>query len=527
MLRAAAGIFCNDSHLPMRLLATVSLALLAAPVVSQRLLSTYVLPVGVHCTLLRPVGDTNGDGELDFAALTREVLPTATLVSVLIVSGETGGPLHVLPQVGLQNERDLVGLGDVNGDGRSDVLLVADTILRVFSGATGQVLATLPIGPSSIYRSVCAMGDFDANGTADIAVSTYDQSIGGCTVRVLRGQNLTVIPGNTPLTVMNGDVRLRAMGDLTGDGRQEIACCPESGYASPVQIVNVVSAAVLWSIAASGNDSTRSIETLDLDGDGKREVFFFRPGLTGPGFQGSYTVHDAVNGTQRFARQGAAGGGFVPSIAGLGDLDQDGFQDYAQTAYSNGITSVEARSGTGTRRLWQLPNWTGALGLGDVASVGDIDDDGTGDFAVLRYAPASDGWSVISGKIIAESQPQTGACGAAPFFPQLGTTRPILGQALTIAGQNAPAGVGGVLVFSLQPTAPTWLGASSCYAWFDLGAGVALAPLTTPSWSIVVPLPLVPQLAGFEVALQAFWSPTAGPLGYDLSNGVWVRLGYQ
>jgi hypothetical protein len=29
------------------------------------------------------------------------------------------------------------------------------------------------------------------------------------------------------------------------------------------------------------------------------------------------------------------------------------------------------------------------------------------------------------------------------------------------------------------------------------------------------------------MALQAFWSPTAGPLGYDLSNGVWARLGWQ
>ena len=35
---------------------------------------------------------------------------------------------------------------------------------------------------------------------------------------------------------------------------------------------------------------------------------------------------------------------------------------------------------------------------------------------------------------------------------------------------------------------------------------------------------LVPQLAGLELALQNFYAPTAGPLGYDRSNGVRARL---
>ena len=57
------------------------------------------------------------------------------------------------------------------------------------------------------------------------------------------------------------------------------------------------------------------------------------------------------------------------------------------------------------------------------------------------------------------------------------------------------------------------------------GSGVALAPLTQPQWSLPVPLPFVPQFAGIDIALQAFFSPTSGALGFDLSNGVWARLG--
>jgi hypothetical protein len=508
----------------MRILAAVPFVLVTLPLSAQRLLSSHTLPFGEGCLVLRAAGDTNGDGEQDFVGLTRDNQPNGTLRSVRIASGETGAPLHVIPQPGLQNERDVLGIGDVNGDGRSDVLLVADTVLRVFSGATGQMLTSLPSGTQSSFRSACAVGDFDGNGTADVAVATYEQSLNASTLRILRGQNLTAIPGLAPFTVPHSEVEVRAMGDLTGDGKQEIACCPD--YGSAVVVVNAVSGAVLWSLNPGGNDSNRSVETLDLDGDGKRELFFFRPNVSGPGFTGLFTVHDGATGAQRFERRAAMGGGFAPSVAGLGDLDQDGAQDYAMTVYANGTSSVEARSGTGLRRLWSLPNWPGALGVADVVAIGDIDDDGTLDFAVRRYANAADGWAVVSGRILADTQPQGGACGAGPFFPRLGATRPILGQTLTIAGQDAPNGVGGVLVLSLQPPGPTWLGASSCTAFFDLGGGVALAPLSTPSWSVALPLPLVPQLAGFEIALQAFWSPTAGPLGYDLSNGVWARLGY-
>lgn len=84
-----------------------------------------------------------------------------------------------------------------------------------------------------------------------------------------------------------------------------------------------------------------------------------------------------------------------------------------------------------------------------------------------------------------------------------------------------------MLVWSLQPAGPVWLGASTCFAWFDLAGGFVLGAPSTPTWSTTVPLPLVPQLAGFDIALQSFWAPTAGPLGYDLSNGVWARLGHQ
>jgi hypothetical protein len=176
--------------------------------------------------------------------------------------------------------------------------------------------------------------------------------------------------------------------------------------------------------------------------------------------------------------------------------------------------------------LWALPSWSPWALAYWLAPVGDVDADTFGDVAVMSYSPGYDGWHVISGRVLAESQPQAGACGGGPFFPLLGATRPILGQVLTIAGQYSPP-VPGLLAFSLKPPAATWLGASTCYAYIDLGNAIVLAGITQPQWSLPVPIPLLPQGAGIEIALQAVFLPTSGPLGFDLSNGVWGRLGYQ
>jgi hypothetical protein len=104
-------------------------------------------------------------------------------------------------------------------------------------------------------------------------------------------------------------------------------------------------------------------------------------------------------------------------------------------------------------------------------------------------------------------------------------TRPIIGQSVTVEGRDAPAAPG-TLALSLQPALPTNMGAVGCDAWFDVRNWVILNQTTTPAWTLQVPLPNAPQLAGFALALQAFYVPTASPIGYDLTNALWARLGY-
>jgi hypothetical protein len=46
------------------------------------------------------------------------------------------------------------------------------------------------------------------------------------------------------------------------------------------------------------------------------------------------------------------------------------------------------------------------------------------------------------------------------------------------------------------------------------------------AWSLELALPNVPAAQGIDFALQAAVVPSLAPRGFDLSDGVWVELGY-
>jgi len=88
-------------------------------------------------------------------------------------------------------------------------------------------------------------------------------------------------------------------------------------------------------------------------------------------------VFQPTNGALRFQRTSPIGSSMGTTIAGLGDLDQDGTQEFALLRTTNGVTRIDCESGTGLFRRWSLPNLPGAIGVGGVAAIGDVDDDGS------------------------------------------------------------------------------------------------------------------------------------------------------
>jgi hypothetical protein len=115
-------------------------------------------------------------------------------------------------------------------------------------------------------------------------------------------------------------------------------------------------------------------------------------------------------------------------------------------------------------------------------------------------------------------------CGSSP--PVLAVTPVALGASVTLSISNAAASTSGLLFASSLAASPLPVGAG-CVVYLDPGTLLELAAFTTSpagDWSLTVTAPSDPLLAGAQFALQAITLPTAGPLGFDLSNGLLITV---
>jgi hypothetical protein len=330
------------------------------------------------------------------------------------------------------------------------------------------------------------------------------------------------------LAATSSDGRLRDVGDQNGDGHREVAVIT----GSTCDVYNLHPPGLLRRINFAGWGSNHSIDLADWNGDGKLDVAIAYEVQQQP----FLFVHSLATGAQLRTLQLSLdlANEWPRGLATLGDFDLDGVPEVAVQVYADAIHTaryghIAILSGRSGKRLG---DWAGSAQYGvssALAGLGDVDGDGFHDFAmgIAGWNGNRGGFQVISGRTFAAMVSKPSACYTGPFPPTLGTTRPVLGSFVTIAGRDAPLGAPGTLVLSLLPAGPTNLGVGGCDAWFDLPSGGALAALATaPDWTLQLPLPNARALVGIEIALQAFYAGTNTPIGLDLTNGIWARLGY-
>lgn len=353
-------------------------------------------------------GNLTGDARAEIVA----AAPTYAGPEVKIFNATTGTAETALYPYGGESVSSVaVALGDVNGDGKRDIVLSADTPDGTEVKAVdvdGVQLADFYVLDASIVPGASiAAGDLDGDGKAEIVLgggpttapwppvaNGPDQRVAVYEADGTEVHRLDAYPG-----LFQGGVRV-GLADLLGDSRPEMITAPGPGTSPEIEI---------WSQQwVNGQDrGTRlghflafdsafhggvSLATGAVDGGSRAEIVT----SSGPGRPAEVRVFDeAGNLLYHFAPFDSYDGGIS---VGAGDVDADGRAEIVV-----GTLTAPARirvfDGTVQRGPTIQPFGAGAGAVGVQVAVADIDGTGRG----LIVAGEANGGSPMLSLVNAES----------------------------------------------------------------------------------------------------------------------------
>lgn len=500
-----------------------------------------------------PVPDVGGDGvqELLVSAPFHDGAGT-NAGRVYLFDGRTGlERFHVDGLAGENLGYSVRDAGDLDGDGLGDLIVGGPGstgvpgVARVLSGASGAPLLTLASGVAAdaFGYSVTGVGDVDTDGVIDFAVGAYlDDTAAtnaGRVVVVSGADGVTILRSFTGLAGDNFGTALAVLGDVTGDGRAELAVgaaragSPRRGRA---YVYDLASGTRLYTVApdASGAQFGQYFVAAagEIDGDGFPDLYVgdFADG----GGRGKAYLFSGPSGTRLRTFTGGAGDGFGIGRP-IGDLDGDGRTEIVLASYTDssgavGAGKADVFAGSDGRRLRTLTSTTAGEALGfDAHGIGDVDGDGTPDL-VLTAASYAGGlgrvYVVAREPAAAFGQGLAGSGGLEPVLSLAGC--PKLGEVVSFDVAQGRGGARGTLLIGASLRNQPYRG-GTLYAGLPIlrfphqllgspgvaGAGDFSSPQSVPA---------DPNLLGATFYAQALYLDPGAPLGIALTAGLRVDI---
>jgi len=335
-------------------------------------------------------GDLNGDGKADVIAIPIG----STRITVFAPTG--GAPLRTIDAFGGEVTGPIaVAAGDVTGDARAEIVAAAPTAsgvaVKVFDPASGTAATVLSAyGYESVSSVAVALADVDGDGSRDIVLSALTP--GGTEVTAIdtRGVELKEFYVLDPAVASTSSI---AAGDLNGDGKAEIVLgggpttAPWPPTANgPDQRVAVYEpdGTELGSFTAYPGlfQGGVRVALADVLGDGRPEMIT----APGPGTDPVIEVwsQEWINGVDRgtrLAHFSASGSGETGVSIATGDVQGDGHAEIV--AGNAGIVSVFDGEGRLRYLFAPFPGYSGPISV----AAGDVDADGRAEVVVGRLTP--------------------------------------------------------------------------------------------------------------------------------------------
>ncbi|MBK7876822.1 MAG: VCBS repeat-containing protein [Planctomycetes bacterium] len=441
---------------------------------------------GTHTTCL---GDIDGDGYDDVAV----GAPSASIGSssegaVFVYRGSATGvittPHWTLTGGGSNRRRGIVQYaGDVNGDGRDDVLVGEDrtgtaATAVLYAGSTSALpgapiwtvsLSSIPSSGMNRIGAISGAGDVNADGFDDLLLGLPAAASSGVNPRVLLFLGNATGAATSPVWQVQANTGpshetfgscVRPLGDLQGDGYADFCVGDPSPQTLRIYLGNASGSPTLLG-GPGWSDGFGPITAGDVDGDGLPDFVAAIVSAGGgsnaqlyrgspSGFIGSPTTIIGPGGSAQFGTQAGA----------AGDVNGDGRADVFVTAprYSDSHTDeggIFVYFGEPTLPPLLVPTTgttalagSGAARFGSSISMnGDVNGDGRSD--LLVGAPSSDAGGLDSGSVALHRAGLAGLESVAGWsFPTspTGFAGHEIGASAALAGDVNNDGFGDVLV---------------------------------------------------------------------------------
>jgi hypothetical protein len=332
------------------------------------------------------IGDVTGDGRSDVVVTNGYTGDAAVDFRLWVFaqtsSGALAPPVSYVTAGSYVNRVVSVAVGDITGDGRDDVVVgVANVGVQVFPQTVPGTLAA-PATYSTPEGRQVRLGRLDGNGSLDVAAIGW----GSGTVAVLLNDGAGGLQAPISSAAPHSGYDDLEVGDVTGDGRDDIVVMSGQLYATPnVSVLAQLpgsgfGAAASYSIGS--NLLTSGIGIGDVTGDGRNDVV------------ASYGGNKPSSNIAVFAQ--TAGGSLgapvsypsydIPEPVEVADLDQDGRKDVLTLHggwLAAGVYHAAAGGGLAVEELTPLPYASHYEPHG--LAIGDINGDLALDAAVADY----------------------------------------------------------------------------------------------------------------------------------------------